>query len=94
MPFRRQWAKTAPPTPAPPSEAEHHTASVMSNEQVHRVCRVIKGDCLGCPEREIVLGDGCQRGCYAHAVECINVVETGNPWRKTEGVKAPWAVLT
>lgn len=66
---------------------------LMDKEHVHRVCRVIKGDCLECPESEIFHGDECQRGCYAHAVECINTVETGNPWRKTEGVKAPWTVM-
>ena len=61
--------------------------------KVHRVCRVIRGDCHGCPKSEMIGGDECQRGCYIQAVECINTVETGNPWRKTEGVEAPWTVL-
>lgn len=64
-----------------------------SPEAVWRVCRVIKGECKNCPASEMFHGDECVRGCYAQAVECINTVETGNPWRKTEGVKAPWVTV-
>lgn len=61
------------------------------SEQVHRVCRVIHGECKGCPEYITGMqGARYYRGCYQHAAEVINTVETGNPWRKTEGVKAPW----
>lgn len=64
-------------------------------EAVWRVCRVINGDCERCPSTETIKGTpGCQRLCYSHAVECINTVETGNPWRKTEGVGEPWSVLS
>jgi len=63
-------------------------------ELVERVCRTIRGECQQCPEREMVHGEAFQRGCFAQAVECINVVETGNPWRKTEGVKPPWTTRT
>jgi hypothetical protein len=60
---------------------------------VWRVCHVITGDCHKCPSEEIVGGDVCVRGCYLQAQECINVVETGNPWRKTGDVREPWTVL-
>lgn len=63
-----------------------------AQDDVWRVCRVIRTDCRRCPPRSVVHGDNCIRACYLHAVECINTVETGNPWRKTEGVKAPWTV--
>lgn len=59
-------------------------------EKVWRVCHVITGDCERCPETTMVRGDPCVRGCYLLAVEAINVVETGNPWRKSTGVKEPW----
>jgi hypothetical protein len=49
-----------------------------------------KGDCKNCPASETFDGDECVRGCVLQATECINTVETGNPWRKTEGVKPPW----
>jgi hypothetical protein len=65
------------------------------NEDVWRVCEVIKGPCKHCPASED-FGDGygdCRRACYLQALECINTVETGNPWRKTEGVREPWTVL-
>ena len=62
------------------------------SEQVHRVCRAIHGECLNCSATATFGGDQFVRGCYHHAVEVINTVETGNPWRKTEGVKAPWTV--
>lgn len=64
--------------------------------EVWRVCHVITGDCKRCPATEIIdidgAGDECTRACRLQAEECINVVETGNPWRKTEGVRAPWIV--
>ena len=63
-------------------------------EQVHRVCRAIRGECLNCSQTETFGSDQFVRGCYHHAVEVINTVETGNPWRKTEGVKAPWTALS
>jgi hypothetical protein len=59
---------------------------------IWRVCHVITGDCKQCPESKMVGGDECTPGCYLQAVECVNVVETGNPWRKMEGVRAPWIV--
>lgn len=59
-------------------------------ESVWRVCHAITGECRRCPERELLHGEDYMRGCYMQAVECINVVETGNPWRKTSGVRAPW----
>lgn len=62
------------------------------DQEIWRVCRVIKGDCHRCPETEMIGGDECVRGCRLQAVECINVVETGNPWRKTDNVRAPWIV--
>jgi hypothetical protein len=59
--------------------------------EVWRVCHVIRGECQQCPPSDMVHGD--VRGCYAQAVECINTVETGNPWRKTGDVRAPWVAL-
>lgn len=65
-------------------------------ETVHRVCRVIKGDCANCPAWTVEKSDGerYMRGCYMQALEAVNTVETGNPWRKIENVKAPWVALT
>lgn len=68
---------------------EGHSEPVTM-DAVWRACRVIKGDCNNCPASEIVDGDKCIRACVAHATECINTVETGNPWRKESGVKPPW----
>ena len=65
-----------------------------SEDAVWRVCHVIKGDCKGCPRRDLIGGELYCRGCFRQAEECINTVETGNPWRKTEGVRAPYVVLT
>lgn len=62
-------------------------------ETVWRVCRAIKADCKNCPAEHVHAGEVYSSGCYLQAVECINTVETGNPWRKTEGVKPPWTVL-
>lgn len=67
-----------------------HSDEGREAQAVWRVCRVIRGDCKNCPPREMIDGDECRRGCYHQAVECINTVETGNPWRKTGRVKAPW----
>jgi hypothetical protein len=67
--------------------------NTADSETVWRVCRAIKGDCKNCPSIEIVGGEDCTRGCYLQAVECVNIVQTGNPWRKTEGVKPPWTVF-
>lgn len=51
------------------------------SEQVHRVCRAIHGECKGCPEYITGMqGARYYRGCYQHAAEVINTVETGNPW--------------
>ena len=66
--------------------------SMGDDQEVWRVCRVIKGDCHRCPETEMIGGDECVRACRLQADECINVVETGNPWRKTDNVRAPWIV--
>lgn len=63
-----------------------------AQEDVWRVCRVTTSGCDNCPAKTIEGGEDYIRGCYLQAVECINVVETGNPWRKTEGVRSPWAV--
>jgi hypothetical protein len=65
----------------------------LREQTIWRVCRVIKGDCQRCPAVEYHHGDPCVRGCYHHATECVNTVETGNPWRKTADVKPPWTVL-
>lgn len=69
-----------------------------TSEDVWRVCAVIREECVcdHCPATEDH-GDGyglCTRACYLQALECVNVVQTGNPWRKTVGVKAPWTVKT
>jgi hypothetical protein len=67
---------------------------VADPSTVWRVCRLIKGECKNCPPSEIDGDrDEVTRGCYLQAVECVNTVQTGNPWRKTEGVKAPWVAL-
>lgn len=63
-------------------------------EAVWRVCEVVRGDCQHCPATEERDGDTCVRSCFVQATECINVVETGNPWRKTEGVDGRWTVLS
>lgn len=60
---------------------------------VWRVCHVITGDCKRCPAVEMHHGDPCTRGCYLHAEECVNTVETGNPWRKTDGVRDPFIAI-
>ena len=62
---------------------------------VWRVCHAISGYCKRCPTTGVHDDEeGFTRGCYLQAVECVNIVETGNPWRKSDGVKAPWTVLT
>ena len=62
---------------------------------IWRTCHVITGDCKRCPASEMVDGDECIRGCRMQAEECVNVVETGNPWRKTAqaDLRAPWVAL-
>ncbi len=77
-------------TPTP----EREGLSALDLEKVWRVCHVITGDCQRCPAVEQFHGDDCVRGCFHQATECINTVETGNPWRKTEGVKPPWIALS
>lgn len=57
---------------------------------IWRVCQVLRGECSHCPASEMVAGDACVRGCRLQAIECVNVVETGNPWRREDGVNAPW----
>lgn len=64
------------------------------SEALWRVCRVIKGDCRQCAATVIIDDEPYTPGCYLHAQEAVNTVETGNPWRKTEGVKAPWVALS
>lgn len=77
----KQWAHVAPKSATP--------------EAVWRVCHVLTADCKRCaPEEEMPPHGLCVRGCYHQAEECVNTVETGNPWRKTEGVRAPFAVNT
>jgi len=66
---------------------------MRDQETVWRVCRGINGDCDNCSSSETFGGEEWLRGCYAHATEVLNIVETGNPWRKTDGVKPPWVVL-
>lgn len=63
--------------------------------QVYAVCEyMLRHDgmderCLKCPMREFSEKHGeTIRGCVYEAQEIINVVETGNPWRKNE----PWPV--
>ncbi|MGA0604926.1 hypothetical protein ACO2Q0_02915 [Phenylobacterium sp. VNQ135] len=69
---------------------------VADSETVWRVCharRKAHGKaCERCPSSELADGESFTRGCYLQAVETVNIVQTGNPWRKTEGVKAPWVV--
>lgn len=62
---------------------------------IWRTCHVITGDCKRCPASEMVGGDECVKGCRLQAQECVNVVETGNPWRKTAqaDLRAPWIAL-
>lgn len=62
------------------------------DQEIWRVCRVMKSECRQCPDAERIGGDTFTRACRLMAVECINVVETGNPWRKTDNVRAPWIV--
>jgi len=62
----------------------------IDKEGVWRVCRVMNGGCEQCPPSEERCGETYVRACYHHATEVINVVETGNPWRKGIGVKEPW----
>jgi hypothetical protein len=60
-----------------------------SEASVHRVCELIReGGCKGCPRRDEI--DGELRGCFLQAQECVNTVETGNPWRKVGEVCAPF----
>jgi hypothetical protein len=64
---------------------------------VWRVCEVINatvGPCKRCPAKYMHDGEAYFRGCYLHAQECINTVETGNPWRKTGDVRAPFVALS
>ena len=61
---------------------------------VHRVCQITKGECKYCPLAFEDHGETYVHGCVAIAEEIINVVETGNPWRKTDKVKAPWTILS
>jgi hypothetical protein len=72
--------------------------NVADPADVHRVCHLLRiaddKACKHCPASEELHGEkDCTRGCYALANEIVNTVQTGNPWRKTEGVKPPWAVL-
>lgn len=68
--------------------------SEPDQDAVWRVCEVIRGDCEHCPPEEDFGEHGVyKRGCYLQATECVNVVETGNPWRKTTDVRSPWVVL-
>lgn len=72
------------------------TPKSAAPEAVWRVCHVINasvGPCKKCPAKYVREGEAYTRGCYLHAEECINTVETGNPWRKTEGVRAPFVVF-
>lgn len=66
-------------------------AASPATEAVWRVCEVIKGDCKRCPATEEMPPHGlCIRACYHQAEECVNTVETGNPWRKTGDVREPF----
>lgn len=78
------------------SDAQSDPSNGPVTEAVWRVCHVLTADCKRCPPSEDMPPHGeCIRGCYHKAEECVNTVETGNPWRKTEGVRPPfvaWAV--
>lgn len=70
---------------------------VADAETVWRVCQALRtADGLGCQKCPSSRGDGddgCTRGCYLQAVELVNIVQTGNPWRKTTDVRAPWVAF-
>lgn len=63
-----------------------------SEASVHRVCALVewKDGCKNCPRTEDIDGEAFLRSCYLHARESVNTVETGNPWRKTGDVRAPF----
>lgn len=52
-------------------------------ETVYRVCPFLRDlkPCMRCTT-EMFDGEPYTRGCFALAREIVNVVETGNPWRK------------
>lgn len=76
-----------------PSPTPKSADTGVEPSAVWRVCHVITADCKRCSPTERHYGDLCVRACYMQAEECINTVETGNPWRKTGDVKPPWIVL-
>lgn len=77
------------------AQAQKDWWRIADQEDVWRVCHALRTaddkDCEHCPPSEDFNGHGdCTRGCYMIAVELVNITETGNPWRKTADVKAPW----
>jgi hypothetical protein len=83
---------------SPPKE---HWITHADPSAVHRVCVLVQEECKKCPTfvRSWIEPheENCVLGCYMRAVEIINVVETGNPWRKTvlnaRAKRGGWVVL-
>lgn len=59
----------------------------FSDELVWRVCAYMRGkECQHCPHSFLLNDYGiCYNMCRSLAEEMINVVETGDPWRRTPG---------
>lgn len=72
--------------------ANDNGEAIPPNEQVWTVCSYLKRaegqTCKQCPQM-IWMDEFAMLGCYLHAREVINVVETGNPWRKDTTIKIP-----
>lgn len=72
--------------------------ALIGEEAVWRVCHALRTadgkPCDRCPMRETIHSEAYMRGCYLQASQIVNIVETGNPWRRTENVKAPWVALS
>lgn len=81
----------AHPSPDAPTDADEAT--------VWRVCQAQRDDlvCKRCPRWEDSHRGKVQRGCFAVANELVNIVQTGNPWRKTQlnarAERSGWVVL-
>lgn len=65
-----------------------------TDEKVWRACewlRLIEDKhCERCHASEEIHGETCTNSCRVAAEEIVNVVETGNPWRKPEPWPAQW----
>jgi hypothetical protein len=79
--------------PSPDGDADADEATVW------RVCQAQRDDlvCKHCPRWEDSHCGKVQRGCFAVANELVNIVQTGNPWRKTKlsarAERSGWVVL-